>query len=97
MSLDEMRYDLGVRSSLKNVPFSKKAFFQFEIVFDNPIVDNDETSRAVPVGMRVFFCRPAMRGPARMPDAVLHARGYCLNRADFLVKRMDPPCRARDR
>src|SRR5262249_19045138 len=44
--------------------------FDFQIVFNDAVVHDNEFAGAIAVRMRVFFGRTAVRGPARVPDAV---------------------------
>ena len=68
--LDEMRDDLGVGLRAERVALGDELALDLEIVFDDAVVDNDDTARAVAMRMRVLFSRAAMRGPSRMAKAI---------------------------
>ena len=71
LPLDEMRDDLGVGLGDEGVPFALQLLLQIEVVLDDAVVDDDDAAGAVAVRVRVLFGRPAVRGPARVADAVL--------------------------
>jgi hypothetical protein len=52
------------------VAFSRKPFFQLQIVFDDAVVNHDDLSRTVAVRVRIFLSRSSVRRPPRMPDAI---------------------------
>ena len=66
---DEVSNDLGVRFGDKLVALRGQFALQLEIVFDNAVVDHDDASRAVAMGMRILFRGTAMRRPAGVTDA----------------------------
>ena len=43
---------------------------QFEIIFDDAVVHDDDFAGAIAMRVRVFFGGAAVRGPARVADAV---------------------------
>ncbi len=61
---------ISVSVSVTNLcPCFGEFVLQLKIVFDNPVVNHDDASRAIAMRMRVLFRRPPMRCPARVPDA----------------------------
>jgi hypothetical protein len=52
------------------VAFLLQFFLQLEIVFDNPIVDDDDLSGAVAMRVGVFFSGAAVGRPTRVADTV---------------------------
>src|SRR5688572_8974263 len=65
-----MRDDFGVGFRDKMVVARAQAVFQLEVIFDNAVMNDDETARTVAVWMRVLFGGTPMCGPARVADAV---------------------------
>src|SRR5215471_5229707 len=92
-----MRNNFGIRRRFKNVALSDQAFLQFEIIFNDAVVDNDKPAGTIPMGMSIFFRRAAMCRPPRMPDSVFNAGGRYRTAGDFLLKRMDASNRPSDR
>ena len=70
LALDQVRDDLGVGLGLERVPLRLQLVLQLEVVLDDAVVDDDDAAGAVAVRVRVLFGRPAVRGPARVADAV---------------------------
>ena len=66
-----MRDDLGVGLGDERVAFALQLLLQLEIVLDDAVVDDDDAAGAVAVRVGVLLGRPAVRGPARVADAVL--------------------------
>ena len=52
------------------MPFGDELMFELQIIFDNAVVNDDDFTGAVAVGMGIFFGWPAVRGPARVADPV---------------------------
>ena len=68
--LDEVSDDFCVGFGDELVSLSSEFAFEIEVVFDDTVVDHDDAAGAVTMGMGVLFSGAAVRGPARMPDAV---------------------------
>ncbi len=68
--LHQMSNDFRIRLGGELVAFLDQLLFQAEIVLHNPVVHDHDLAGAVAVGMRIFFRRTAVRGPARVPNAV---------------------------
>ncbi len=66
---DQVGDDLGVGLGDELVAGGGKLFFESEIVLNDAVVDDDEGAGAVAVGVRVFFGRAAVGGPAGVADA----------------------------
>ena len=63
---------ISVSVSVTNVwPWRCQLALQLEVVLDDAVVDDDDAAGAVAVGMGVLLGRAAVRGPARVADAVL--------------------------
>ena len=67
---DEVRDDFGVRFGDELVAFGEELIFQLDIVLDDSVVHDHDFAGAIAVRVRVFFGGAAVRGPARVPDAV---------------------------
>ena len=70
MLLDQVGDDFGVGFGGELVAFRDQFLLEREIVFDDAVVDDDDGSAAVAVGMGVFFGGAAVGGPASVSDAV---------------------------
>ena len=70
LALDQVRDDLGVGFGLELVPLRLQLVLQLEVVLDDAVVHDDDAAGAVAVRVRVLLGRPAVRGPARVADAV---------------------------
>src|SRR5205823_7716560 len=57
--------------SYEDVPLRLELQLQIEVVLDDPVVDHDDLAGAVAVRVRVLFSGAPVRGPARVPDAVV--------------------------
>ena len=66
----EVRHDLRVGFGDELVAFLLQLFFQLEVVLDDSVVDDDDLAGAVAMRMGIFFGGAAVRGPARVADAV---------------------------
>jgi hypothetical protein len=77
MPLDKVCDYFGIRLRQKSVAFVLQFLFEGQIVFDDSIVDNDNITLAVAMGMGVFLCRAAVRGPACMSDAIAAVDRTC--------------------
>ena len=60
----------------ETMSFFPELLFQLKIVFDNPVVDNNDGARAILMGMGILFRGTAVRCPASMsyPVASLDRR-----------------------
>ena len=67
---DEVRDDFGVGFGDETCGLRAELLLQFEIIFDDAVVDDDDFAGAVAMRVRVFFRGAAVRGPARVADAV---------------------------
>src|ERR1700728_529455 len=65
-----MRDNFGVRFGDELVAFFDQLVFQFQIVFDDSVVDYDDFAGAVAVGMRIFFGWASVRGPACVANSI---------------------------
>ena len=68
--LDQVRDDFGVGFRLELVSLGDQLALDLEIVLDDAVVDDDDAAGAVAMRMRVFFGRPAVRGPSRVAEAI---------------------------
>ena len=69
--LHEVRDNLGIGFGHEPVIAFLQPGFQFEIVFDDSVVHNDDSARAVAVRVCIFFRRAAVRCPARMANSIV--------------------------
>ena len=65
-----MRDDFRIGLGRELVAFFDQLFLQAEIVLDDAVVHDHDFSRAVAMGMGVFFGGTSVRGPASVADAV---------------------------
>ena len=70
LALDQVRNDLGVGLGDEGVALFDQLPLEVEVVLDDAVVHDDDAASAVAVGVCVLFRRPAMRGPACVPDPV---------------------------
>src|ERR1700719_990240 len=68
--LDQMRHDLGIGLGDELMPFLFEFLLELQVIFDDAIVHNDDFALTVAMRMGIFLCRPAMRGPARVSEAI---------------------------
>ena len=57
-------------SVTKLVALVRQLVLELEVVFDDAVVHHHDVARAIAMRMRVLFGGAAVRGPARVPDAV---------------------------
>ena len=67
--LDQVGDDLGIGFGDELVALGGELALEFEVVFDDAVVDDDDAAGAVAMGMGVFFGGTAVRGPAGVADA----------------------------
>ncbi len=67
--LDQVGQDFGVGLRAKRVALGGEPLLDLEIVFEDPVVHDDEATRAVRVGVGVFLGGPPVRRPPRVADA----------------------------
>ncbi len=70
LALDQVRNNLGVGLGDEGVALFDQLPLEVEVVLDDAVVHDDDAAGAVAMGVCVLFRRPAMRGPARVPDPV---------------------------
>ena len=75
LTLDEMRHDLRVRFCDEAVTLLLQFSLQIEVVLDDAVVNDDDVARAITMGVRVLFGRPAVGGPSCVPQPVLAVDG----------------------
>ena len=68
--LDEVSDDFCVGLGYEFVALRGEFLFESEVVFDDAIVDDDDSTGAVAVRMGVLLSGAAMCGPARVADSV---------------------------
>ena len=78
--LDQVRDDLGVGLRLELVALGDELALDLEVVLDDAVVDDDDAAGAVAMRVRVLFGRPAVRGPARVAEAVHAGERLALDR-----------------
>ena len=70
MFFDEVRDDFRVGLGGEFVAFGDQLLLEREIVFDNSVVHDHDLAGAVAMGMGIFFGGAAVRGPARVSNAI---------------------------
>ncbi len=78
--LDQVRDDFGVGLGFELVSLGDELALDLEIVLDDAVVDDDDAAGAVAMRMRVLFGRTAVRGPARVTEAIHAGERLCLDR-----------------
>ena len=68
--LEQVRDDLGIGFRDERVPELLQLVLQVQVVLDDAVVHDDDLAGAVLVRMGVLLRGPAVRGPARVADAV---------------------------
>ena len=68
--LDQVGDDLGVGFGDEDVALGGELALELEVVFDDAVVDDDDASGAIAVGVGVLFGGAAVGGPAGVADAV---------------------------
>ena len=68
MLLEQVGDDLGVGLGPEDVPLGPQPLLQVQVVFDDPVVDDDDPAGAVLVGMGVLLARTAVGGPAGVAE-----------------------------
>ena len=64
-----MSNDFRIRFRTEVVPFFKQAFLQFHVVFNDPVVNDDEIAIFIRMGMGIDVRRTAVRCPTGVTDA----------------------------
>ena len=67
---DEVSDDFGVGFGDERVAELLELALQVEVILDDAVVNDDDLAGAVLVRMCVLLCRPAVRGPSRVSDAI---------------------------
>ena len=67
---DQVRDDLGIGLGLVGMALFAQHLLQLEVILHNAVVHHNDGAAAIAVGMRVLFAGAAVRGPARVADAV---------------------------
>ena len=61
----------SVSVSVTNLwPFGDELLLQLHVIFDDSVVHDDDIAGAIAMRVRIFFSRTAVRGPARVAQAV---------------------------
>ena len=68
--LNQVGDDFRIGFGGELVAFGDQLFLERKIVFDNAVVHDHDGAGAIAVGMGIFLGGAAMRGPARVSDAV---------------------------
>ena len=71
---------ISVSVSVTNLwPFFFEFLLEFQVIFDDAVVHDDDLALAVAMRMGVFFRGAAVRGPAGVAQAVDAIDGHCAN------------------
>ena len=76
---DEVSDDFRIGFGDELVAFALELFLEFEIVFDDAVVNDDDFAAAVAMRVGIFFRGAAVRGPAGVADPVRALDGRFLN------------------
>ena len=68
--LDQVRDHFGIGLGAEAWPSSMKLVLERQIILDDAVVHHHDVAVAIAMRMRVFLGGPAVRGPARVADAV---------------------------
>jgi len=68
--LDQVRHDFRISFRDEFVAFALQLLFEFQIIFDDAVVNDDDLSGTVAVRVRVFFGRAPMCRPAGVPNSI---------------------------
>src|SRR5215470_1963384 len=85
-----MRNDFCIRSRPEDVTFCNQPLFQFEIIFDDAIVNDDEPARAIAMRVSIFFSWPAVCRPASVADSIFDSIYRCQTIAYLFLECLDP-------
>src|SRR5262245_43938135 len=91
MFLDQVSDDLGVGLGLKGMILALQLAFEFEVIFDDAIVDDDDPPQAIAVRVRVLFGRSSVLGPAAVPQGRLAFQRLVLYRLHQAVQLAGAP------
>ena len=71
LALDQVRDDFRVGFGDELVALALQFVLEIEVVFDDPVVHDDDLAGAIAVRVGVFLGGPAVRRPSRVADAVV--------------------------
>ena len=71
MFLNKVRNDFGIGFGCKFVPFFSQLSLQGQVILDDAVMRDNDTSLAIAVRMRVFFGRTPVGRPTRMAETEL--------------------------
>ena len=77
---DQVRDDFGVGLGLELMFKFLQTLFQRQVIFDDTVVNDNDSSRLVAVRMSVLLGRTAVRRPACVADAVIPFERILLDR-----------------
>ena len=80
MFFDQVSDDFGIGFRGELVAFLDQFLLQAEIVFHDAVMHDDDLAGAVAMRMSIFFGGTAVRGPARVTDAIGPFKGFEANR-----------------
>src|SRR5262245_51465413 len=84
-----MRNDFGISFGLKPVSFAGEPLFEVLVVFDDSVMRNIETPRAVRVWMRVYLAGSAVSRPACVAYTAFDRAIRTLSRSEFRFQILD--------
>ena len=70
MLFDQMSDNFSIGFSDESMIFLPQFVLQFQIVFDDAVMDDDHPASAIAMRVGIFFGRTAVSGPTRVANAV---------------------------
>src|SRR5262245_1103597 len=91
VTLDQMRQHFGIGGSRESMTRLGELGFQCEVVFNDPIVRNEEAARAIAVRMRIVFARTSVSRPTSVADSILQSTVALTALRQFFFQRSNTP------
>jgi hypothetical protein len=67
---DQVSDDFGISFRNELMIFFSQFVFEFQVVLDNAVVDDDDAAGAIAMGMRILLSGSTVRGPTRVAHAI---------------------------
>src|SRR5437870_13391923 len=96
IGFDQVRQDLRVGFGGENMAFGHQAVLEIEIVLNNAIMCNVESSRTIVVRVGIGFARPSVRGPTRVADSAFDGAVGGIGLPVLFLQRFNPADRTDD-
>ena len=96
IGFDQVRQDLRVGFGGENMAFGHQAVLEIEIVLNDAIMCDVESSRTIAVRVGIDFARPSVRGPTRVADSAFDGAVGGIGLPDLFLQRFNPADRTDD-